>query len=340
MKKSTLKNVIVLTVSVVSSLVLIEGASRIIYNRQVEIASNHTGVLNVPDAVLGYRARANASGVDEGMRGGKLKYRVTYTTNEYGRRIVPRANSKDRSRFIALFGCSMTFGVGIEDDETLAAHLAKLAPDCMPYNFAYQGYGTQHLLLTMQEPIENEIEQKSGVGIYVYFIDQTRRLIGRPHILAAWGADFPAYRLENGKLVLTGSFAATRPWWVASCRLAEKSRAVRLLRKFLPDYTPYNLELTARVIAEARDLFQKKFPGSPFYVAIPYCWPDVRQHDPIIPYLDKYNIPVLRGDLARDPEEPVPPLLADAYHPSSLGNQKMAQFLVNRLNLNGPAPQR
>ena len=324
--------------SVALCLVAIEAVASLFFNRVKADDRNNASVLSVGDEVLGWRSQANASEVDEAWLNGKLVYRARYTTNEHGRRIVPGAVSERRERFIALFGCSMTFGTGINDDETLAFHLARLAPDYMPYNFACPGYGTQHLLLTIQEPIEEEIDQKTGVGIYVYFVGHTRRLMGAAKVVGTWGASLPDMRLEDGNIVVKGPFAESRPWWVGFCRVTNKSRAIRLFRSALPDYTKNTLELTTRVILEARKEFQRKFPGSPFYVAIPYCWRDVHEHDQIAEFLKKNGIGVLRGDLTRDPNEPVEPLLAHAAHPSSLGNRKMAEFLVEQLNLNEPKP--
>lgn len=98
-----------------------------------------------PDPELGWRLRP-------GVRIRSTKpdsYDVMITTTPAGLRggtETAPGGATHRPR-IALFGCSQTFGEGVEDADTYAARLAKAMPQAEVLNFGVHGYGTDQMLL-------------------------------------------------------------------------------------------------------------------------------------------------------------------------------------------------
>jgi len=155
--------------SVVATLVVLEGATRARLSTAVRARLPHVGadgeterrlewvergragagaeswLLDVPDPVLGWRPKPGirVRSVEPGS------YDVTVTTTAdglRGRQAIARERTPGTPR-IAVFGCSQTFGSGVEDDETFSARLAASLPDVEVLNFGVHGYGTDQMLL-------------------------------------------------------------------------------------------------------------------------------------------------------------------------------------------------
>lgn len=159
--------------SVVATLVAIEGAIRLRLPASTRAALPHVGadpetqrrlewvergraargaeawLLDVPDPLLGWRPKP-------GIRTRSVRpdsYDVTVTINPQGlrgRRAASREKTPGVTR-IAVFGCSQTFGSGVEDDETFSARLAAGLRDVEVLNFGVHGYGTDQMLLRWEQ---------------------------------------------------------------------------------------------------------------------------------------------------------------------------------------------
>jgi GDSL-like Lipase/Acylhydrolase family len=101
--------------------------------------------IDIPDPLLGWRPKPGI--VVRSVRPGS--YDVTVTTNPQGLRggrPALRAKRAGTNR-IAVFGCSQTFGSGVEDDETFSARVESSLRDVEVLNFGVHGYGTDQMLL-------------------------------------------------------------------------------------------------------------------------------------------------------------------------------------------------
>ncbi|OQY36439.1 MAG: hypothetical protein B6243_03195 [Anaerolineaceae bacterium 4572_5.2] len=110
------------------------------------------------DDLLGYIPVPNTRVNSIKKLGDDLIYDVEYSIDQYSRREVPglefrvsgseTSNTKPetRNQFILFFGGSFIFGEGLNDDETLPAHVGRLAPRYRPYNYGLSGYGPQQML--------------------------------------------------------------------------------------------------------------------------------------------------------------------------------------------------
>ena len=158
---------LVAVASVVVTLLVLEGIARIRLTPSQRAALPHVGAdaetqrriewrersgdrseawaIDVPDPQLGWRPRPDIQ-VRSARPG---SYDVTVTVNSQGLRsraptAVERTPGTTR---IAIFGCSQTFGSGVEDQETFSALLAERLPGTEVLNFGVHGYGTDQMLL-------------------------------------------------------------------------------------------------------------------------------------------------------------------------------------------------
>jgi hypothetical protein len=293
--------------------------------------------LNQIDPLFGFKGKPNTTTVDHGYLDGTLIYDATYKTNEHGRRITPAENMAQRDRFIALFGCSFTFGLCVEESETVGAYLATMAPEYMPYNFAYLGWGPGQTLLTLEQPIEQEISQKRGVGVYVFIPHQVQRVIGNTDVIDHWGAGFPHYYLDGDKLVREGTLAEAFKSRMRLHRILGMSQTLRFFRldQFPKKRTDADFKLTARIIAESKAQFQKKWPGASFYVAIYPSLTGVRGRvgDRMKHFLGEYGVPCIDLDSPEFQKLIDTGKLYWAAHPTPEANAAVAKILVDKLKL-------
>jgi hypothetical protein len=107
-----------------------------------------TDSIDVHDSLLGWRNKSNMSVRWE--RPGAYSTRVT--TDGAGLRWMP---SPDRTSAaptirIGIYGDSLTFGEGVNDEEVYAAKVQALLPEVEVLNFGVHGYGTDQQLLYFQ----------------------------------------------------------------------------------------------------------------------------------------------------------------------------------------------
>lgn len=130
---------------------------------------------------------------------------VIYSINADGRRVTPERREKADSA-VLLFGCSMTFGNGVDDQDTYAWKLAQaLGENFQVINLGVSGYGAHQMLALLESgrlaPIFKQYKH-----IYAYFLtisDHLNRCTG----FAPWVKRGPRYRLENEHTVYSGDFA-------------------------------------------------------------------------------------------------------------------------------------
>lgn len=291
---------------------------------------------NLPDPDYGYIPRPNVFvpatklGLD-----GKLIYSVNYSTDEFSRRITPLNNQPGADRFLIFFGCSFTFGEGLQDNQTLPYHAGVFAPCYVPYNYGYSGYGPQQMLLRLQDPdFSKQIKQDRG--IMIYGPAHVARAIGTYYASTNWAKDFPFYYLDNeNNLVRDGNFQTGRP--VRSTVYSAISH-VRLLDIFFRRYglprkfSEKDIELTARIIEESFKLFEIKFPNSRSYFML---LPGVDDSDQAVAaLLRKAGISILDFS-SRQEFHGKGFIITNDGHPTELWNQRLAELIVEKLKISG-----
>lgn len=100
---------------------------------------------------------------------------VTYRFNANGRRELPKPGDKPENDLL-LFGCSFTFGHGLENEETWAWKLARLlGPSWRLENYAANGYSANQMLCLLQNRLVEPVDGKHRFALFFGIEDHLKR---------------------------------------------------------------------------------------------------------------------------------------------------------------------
>jgi hypothetical protein len=129
--------------------------------------------------------------VAKGSFNDRVTFQANYSINEYGLRngCLTNTPSNDAALF---FGCSFTFGEGVEDKETLPCQFQTLNPKFKAYNFGFMGYGPQQTYLRLKDSSWSAgINNANATLIYTYIDRHVQRLIGSYSVYGWFGERIP-----------------------------------------------------------------------------------------------------------------------------------------------------
>jgi hypothetical protein len=289
----------------------------------------------VPDPVLGYALPKDAQIADTMAVRGTLLYQGMYTTDAYGRRVTPFDHPEQRRQFLLFFGCSMTFGLWVHDDETMPFYAAHYASHYRPYNYGVSGYGPHQMLAQLQSrDLTKEIPERQGIAIYTFIDDHIYRVLGAVRASPPWGVHVPLYTLDDQDRLVRqerAPFGQRVASWLAWG--LGHSQILTYYHLTLPPMSRIgeeHIRFTARIIAEARTAFHQQFPRGAFYVLL---YPGVRHGKDLLPYLTQAGIQYLDYSHFIDWPQPGLTLAEPAMHPAAPGHQKVAAQLVHDLGI-------
>ncbi|MBL4845691.1 MAG: hypothetical protein JKY65_09205 [Planctomycetes bacterium] len=218
----------------------------------------------LPDPVLGYRPREGRVAVKKTI-GDWVVFDSQYTIDEHGRRLIPVDIQNKGTQHLLLFGCSWTFGAGLNDTETIGAHLAKRVNNSVVYNYGCQGYGLQHVYAKIQSgTLASEVPERTGHLIYFALLPtHNDRLLGSYHSLS-WLKDSPRFVLgQESRVERRGTFESSDRLRVHLLDVLRSSwtlhRGAERLERVLS--TSQETDLFVRMITESRRLYLEQFSG-------------------------------------------------------------------------------
>ena len=297
------------------------------------------GKLGEPDSILGARPRADCQvrAVTTGPEG--VVYECLYTIDALHRRVTPVELPETRKQFALFFGCSFTFGEGVNDAETLPAQFAARAPDFVPYNYGYMAYGAQHMYLQVRRPeLQSEIARPKGIAVYTFINDHLRRATGSLRFVAGWGRNLPDVTIEGETLVSHGTFGESRPLQYALGWMMNRSNLFALAGWDYPPHTsPKAYALVATLCSASARRLNELFPDTEFYVLI---YPRSTDGLPLIPLLDAAGIKTLDySRLLGNVSMPESSLFYADGHPTAFTQRLVAERLAMGLAGKTAAPQ-
>ena len=232
--------------------------------------------------------------------GQDICFDVHYTINSECIRVTPGYDST-RNEHALFFGCSIAFGEGLEDNQTLAYNFQQASDTYNAYNYAFSGYGTNHMLARLQyQDLSEHVKEENGTAFYVFFWDHIYRSIGAMSRYTKWGHDAPYYTLENGKPIRNGSFKNGR----FASKIFEEIYQLNTLKYFDVDF-PLKLndshyQILVALIKESKAIYEKQFKETEFYVLLyptyegPSDWSFVKFKKMLdkenIKYIDLFNV--------------------------------------------------
>jgi len=267
------------------------------------------------------------------VRGGQELYRARFSTDSRGCRITPHPDPGPRRKFLVFLGCSFTFGEGVNDDETMPAAAARLAPDHRVYNHGCSGHGPQSVLARISDPNwANQIRETEGTLVYTFIDGHVRRALGLMSVMQ-WNQIAPYYRVAEGdRLERCGNFLTGRPFVSAAYWILGQSEALRAFDVDIPPrLTDSHFAFAASMIEDAAREFREKFPRGRFVVM---CHPRCRMAGLFIRSLRSKHIQVLDYSLRAELEDSRYFIQGDG-HPNGKGYEAVTRTLLKDLGLTG-----
>ncbi|MFT6243950.1 MAG: hypothetical protein ACJA0U_001147 [Salibacteraceae bacterium] len=280
---------------------------------------------------LGYSARVDTTYIEHkfGPNGDTL-FSATYTLDKQGHRFTPEIDSTN-GKYSLFFGCSIALGYGLNDDQTLAYHFQNESKS-KAYNYAWNGYGTNHMLALIQnEKLNKEVKEKDGTGYYIFFWDHIFRSVCSMKYYTQWLYTSPYYYLEGDKLVHDRSFVDGRYWQSTFYEYLSQSA----IKNYFEIEHPFKLneshfDLVTEMILESKKEYKRQFGNDDFVVVIypAYKAYTKRQMKEFLGYLRKKKIRYV--DLSNTIKYSGKYSLNGDAHPSSETNALLAKKLFEK----------
>jgi hypothetical protein len=295
---------------------------------------------------LGYGPIPNVKANVQELHGADLLYDVTYTIDSHGFRFTP-SPTESRVPAILFFGCSFTFGEGVEDQSAMPYQVESMTKgQYRVLNLGFHGYGPHQMLAALEHNIMDRALQSSIPKYVIYQCIPTHTL--RSAGLASWeSGDGPQYILTKDKTVVaTGPFNNNWQYrFVKHFRnQIEKSSIVQRFPEWeLPTTTREHANLLVAIVAKARDYVKVKWPDAKFSVLL---WNDNTRSSRLIQKgllernVQLFLITEALPESTSTPEQYQIPL---DHHPNALAHKRIAEFVIRRIlidDVTHPVPDR
>jgi len=222
----------------------------------------------VEDEKLGWKQNPLTTVFDVHRTKDVIIFNAIYNFDRFSRRVVP-GDGVPRTRHLIFFGCSYTYGYGINDNQTLPYYTYKNSKTYQAYNYAIGASGP-HMMLSLIETTDfrKQIKEKQGVFVYVYIDDHIQRANGFLE-QRNWGTNAPVYKKVNGVLKRLGSFKTAEPMttWFYSF-LSKKVNFVKRFKRNFPWITQKHIQYTCDLISRSKDLYVAQYPRSNFFTYV------------------------------------------------------------------------
>lgn len=193
------------------------------------------------------------------------------TIDEHGRRITPWRQDRigAAKKHIFLFGCSITFGQGVNDDETFPYYLERERKDVVTYNAAIPGTSIMEaIVLAGQRSTFENVQPLDGIGVYAMFNDHFSRFFNSTFKVGDWrywGMEWRETSPEHFETI--GKLYATNPLWLLFSKIWFHSQTAKTFNLDFPIQTPERWDQFFRAVKHLRrEYWQKTKPTNPFVV--------------------------------------------------------------------------
>lgn len=281
------------------------------------------------DPFLGYKPQPDTALTGVRTKDGQVIYRIEFQTDSNNLRVTPPATRAVPGKYALFFGCSMTFGEGVQSRETLPYYFAKADSTYRPYNLAYSGYGPQQTLARLQHDTPRRfVPEAQGVAFYTYIPDHVNRVI---QSLTNYGynrGNAPYYYLDGDSLRYGGLFSQGRKFrnWVYE--VAGKSNILTFFKIGYPfQLRDRDYDLAAEVLAQSAAEYRRQFGNDRFYVII---YPTTLPQEAIVSRLKARGVRVLDYSRLFNPLQKGYSIPSDE-HPTPLANRVLIAQLVKDL---------
>lgn len=240
----------------------------------------------IEDPVTGYAPKPNSKEQIRKLYNDNVIFDAVYSVDSHGSRMTPD-NRKTADTAIVLFGCSYTFGEGLNDEDTFAWKLGELlGSKYQIYNHAYNGWGSHQMLALLESDRLNYLQNiyKNIHIFYMTFEGIQKRSAGHSY----WDTKGPLYIVsKNNDVRRIGTFEEyknieeqiqPRGKWKQSllvARFVDIYNQIFARVEYAPEgvtlfeYAPEKLNaLDSAIVIKATQVAQDKFPHTTFTVVL------------------------------------------------------------------------
>jgi hypothetical protein len=201
-------------------------------------------------------------------------YDVTYTLDRNGYRRT--AGAPPGAPTVLFFGDSFTFGMGLEDEETIPSQFsASLGKPYTVLNLGYPGFGPHRVLRAIEsDSFATAVSGKVRRAYFVIIRDHLRRSVG----LTEWNQKSPRYVLDANDIPRFIGHFVDDPLAQLLNRLDLAGGLPRLTGSMLAHVVypeSYRVVLTAAIVARSADLLKTRY-GTELVVLL---WDEVAVDD-------------------------------------------------------------
>lgn len=288
-----------------------------------------------PSAHLGWKPIKNNKVRSWATLKEKKIFDAYYTIDEDGLRDTPSSNKKS-NQCVSFFGCSFTFGWGLNDNETLPYFFGKQTNQKYKIsNFAFNGYAANQMLSQIENGLMeiNTTRCSQNIAIFSLMDDQIKRVLGE----TIWTDRDPMFRIKNKKLTYCGSF--NNKWTAMPEPLFKIKRKFELytyLRKHFIEKINKNTkenpeELEIAILNKSRQLLKEKYNTDRFIILI---WNGFEDDDKIIEKLKANHFEYyLMSDILPDyGYYSTKYHIEHDWHPNKIANEIIAKFLAQKVS--------
>lgn len=233
-------------------------------HEKIEMFYNH----QMLDEILGTAPEKGKSIRSREYYDNQLVYDVTYTIDKMGLRITPEFGIPFHEEAVLFFGCSFTFGEGLEDHETMPSLVGTLSKSKV-YNFAFVGYGPHQMLSALEHGlVDSIVDCRPKYAIYQTSIFHVQRSVGNP----SWTHHGPKYVLSpDGTPKYSGHFDDS-PIIRRKNYFLEKSSIYKTFFENHYHLNKKDIDLYTSIVVESKRKLVKKYPGLEFHILYWTSW--------------------------------------------------------------------
>jgi hypothetical protein len=303
--------------------------------------------------VRGYAIEKNSRIRSSETFGNETIYDVIYTTNQYGLRVSPH-DLKDSSvilpkdfKNVVFFGCSCTFGEGVQDNETWPYLFEeKSGGKYRSYNLAMEGYGPHQMLRILETGSLDQIlvDKQPSIAIYLALPQHVIRSSCKyPYF--TWDVNGPRYELNSlNEVEYGGKFNETLLLKIKFMIFQQLAKSHLISESFwIKQLLGWNViqedkEIFIKIILKSKEMFCQRYNGK-FYVVLwanNIWFEDSDEYKYIVSELKKYPVNLIEikdifGKYDTSKDKNIYLIKFDA-HPNKLAYQRIAEYMVNYIN--------
>lgn len=294
----------------------------------------------VPDAVLGWGPGLpgvyHEKMIDTNT--GRTIYDATYTLDDHRLR---KTISSDHGPAVAFVGDSFTFGIGVNDNETMPQAFADLTGHRIRVlNLGFGAYSPQQFLRAMETGTYDKIV---GPDLRAFVLLTAPWHSERVACQADYVAGAPRYVLEDGNPVYAGTcFDHGRPWLET---VLSRVAILRALSRRYSIATGGDIRLYVAEIRKAAALARQRYhvPTIVLFMSAGNMWMSGFSDQEIMRELRAGGLPVIDTSLAEHTWDNPKLMIPGGWHPTPFAHRARAMLLKQFLDAKMPeilAPSR